>query len=395
MNQRIYLDHAATTPLSEEALQEMIPYLKEQFGNPSSVYDLGADNKSALLQTRRSIAATLQCEPQNIYFTSGGTESDNWSLVGIAEQYASKGKHIITSKIEHHAVLNTCAYLAKRGYEITYLDVDEQGFVSLDQLKQALRSDTILVSVMTANNEIGTIQPLWEIGRIVKRSHAFFHTDAVQAYGQIPISIKDWGIDLLSASSHKFYGPKGAGFLYLRDGIKLPPFLHGGKQERGMRAGTENVPAIVGMGRAALLAMETMEERRVRETKLRNYMIHRIEQEIPYCHLNGPRNHRLPNNVNISFSFVDGETIVIMLDMEGICASAGSACTAGQSVASHVINSLGLSSDIARGTLRFTLGTKTTKQEIDMTIESLKKIISKNRELNPSYKAFIQHNRKR
>lgn len=395
MNQRIYLDHAATTPLSEEALQEMIPYLKEQFGNPSSVYDLGADNKSALLQTRRSIAATLQCEPQNIYFTSGGTESDNWSLVGIAEQYASKGKHIITSKIEHHAVLNTCAYLAKRGYEITYLDVDEQGFVSLDQLKQALRSDTILVSVMTANNEIGTIQPLWEIGRIVKRSHAFFHTDAVQAYGQIPISIKDWGIDLLSASSHKFYGPKGAGFLYLRDGIKLPPFLHGGKQERGMRAGTENVPAIVGMGRAALLAMETMEERRVRETKLRDYMIHRIEQEIPYCHLNGPRSHRLPNNVNISFSFVDGETIVIMLDMEGICASAGSACTAGQSVASHVINSLGLSPDIARGTLRFTLGTETTKQEIDMTIESLKKIISKNRELNPSYKAFIQHNRKR
>lgn len=395
MNQKIYLDHAATTPLSEEALQEMIPYLKEQFGNPSSVYDLGADNKSALLQTRRSIAATLQCEPQNIYFTSGGTESDNWSLVGIAEQYASKGKHIITSKIEHHAVLNTCAYLAKRGYEITYLDVDEQGFVSLDQLKQALRSDTILVSVMTANNEIGTIQPLWEIGRIVKRSHAFFHTDAVQAYGQIPISIKDWGIDLLSASSHKFYGPKGAGFLYLRDGIKLPPFLHGGKQERGMRAGTENVPAIVGMGRAALLAMETMEERRVRETKLRDYMIHRIEQEIPYCHLNGPRSHRLPNNVNISFSFVDGETIVIMLDMEGICASAGSACTAGQSVASHVINSLGLSPDIARGTLRFTLGTETTKQEIDMTIESLKKIISKNRELNPSYKAFIQHNRKR
>lgn len=395
MNQRIYLDHAATTPLSEEALQEMLPYLKEHYGNPSSVYDLGADTKSALLQARRSIAATLQCEPQNIYFTSGGTESDNWCLIGIAEQYQARGKHIITSKIEHHAVLNTCAYLAKRGYEITYLDVDEQGFVRLDQLQRALRPDTILVSVMTANNEIGTIQPLREIGRIVKRSRAFFHTDAVQAYGQIPIFIKDWGIDLLSASSHKFYGPKGAGFLYLRDGIKLPSFLHGGKQERGMRAGTENVPAIVGMGRAAVLAMETMEERRSREAKLRDYMIHRIEQEIPYCHLNGPRSHRLPNNVNMSFAFVDGETIVIMLDMEGICASAGSACTAGQSVASHVIDSLGLSADIARGTLRFTLGTRTTKEEIDETVDALKKILAKNRDLNPSYKTFIKHNRKR
>lgn len=395
MNRRIYLDHAATTPLSEEVLQKMLPYLEEHYGNPSSVYDLGADNKSALLQARKSIAATLQCEPQNIYFTSGGTESDNWCLIGIAEQYQARGKHIITSKIEHHAVLNTCAYLAKRGFEITYLDVDEQGFIRLEQLQRALRPDTILVSVMTANNEIGTIQPLREIGRIVKRSQAFFHTDAVQAYGQIPIFIKDWGIDLLSASSHKFYGPKGAGFIYLRDGIKLPSFLHGGKQERGMRAGTENVPAIVGMGYAAVLAAETMEERRSRETKLRDYMIHRIEQEIPYSHLNGPRSHRLPNNVNMSFAFVDGETIVIMLDMEGICASAGSACTAGQSVASHVIDSLGLSQDIARGTLRFTLGTHTTKAEIDETVDALKKILAKNRDLNPSYKTFIKHNRKR
>lgn len=373
----------------------MMPYLKESYGNPSSAYDLGADNKSVLLRVRRAIAATLQCEPQNIYFTSGGTESDNWALVGIAEQYASKGKHIITSKIEHHAILNTCAYLEKRGYEVTYLDVDEQGFVRLDQLKRALRPDTILVSIMTANNEIGTIQPLREIGRIVKQSHALFHTDAVQAYGQISILIKEWGIDLLSASAHKFYGPKGSGFLYVRDGIKLPPLLHGGKQERGMRAGTENVPAIVGMGRAAELAMQTMDARSIRESKLRNYMIHRIEQEIPYCHLNGPRTHRLPNNVNMSFSFVDGETIVILLDMEGICASAGSACTAGQSVASHVIAALGLSADMARGTLRFTLGTQTTKEEIDQTVDVLKKILDKNRKLNPSYTAFIKHNRKR
>lgn len=395
MDQRIYLDHAATTPLSDEVLADMMPYLKENYGNPSSAYDLGADNKSALLRARRVIAATLQCDPQNIYFTSGGTESDNWVLIGIAEQYASKGKHIITSKIEHHAILNTCAYLEKRGYEVTYLDVDEQGFVRLDQLKRTLRPDTILVSVMTANNEIGTIQPIREIGRIVKQSHALFHTDAVQAYGQIPISIKEWGIDLLSASAHKFYGPKGAGFMYLRDGIKLPPLLHGGKQERGMRAGTENVPAIVGMGKAAELAMATMEERGIRESKLRNYMIHRIEQEIPYCHLNGPRTHRLPNNINMSFSFVDGETIVILLDMEGICASAGSACTAGQSVASHVIDALGLSADMARGTLRFTLGTQTTKEEIDRTVDVLKKILDENRKLNPSYAAFIKRNRKR
>lgn len=395
MNQRIYLDHAATTPLSEDVLREMMPYLKENYGNPSSIYDLGADNKSALLQARRSIATTLQCEPQNIYFTSGGTESDNWALVGIAEQYAAKGKHIITSKIEHHAILNTCAYLEKRGYEITYLDVNEQGIVRLDQLKRVLRPDTLLVSIMTANNEIGTIQPVREIGQIVKQSNAFFHTDAVQAYGQIPISLRDWGIDMLSASSHKFYGPKGAGFLYIRDGIRLPSFLHGGKQERGMRAGTENVPAIVGMGKAAQLAMDTMEKRGKKETELRDYMIHRMEQEIPYCHLNGSRKKRLPNNVNISFSFVDGETVVILLDMEGICASAGSACTAGQSVASHVIAALGLPADLARGTLRFTLGKQTTKSEIDQTVEALKKILSKNRKLNPRYTAFIQNNRKR
>lgn len=395
MTQKIYLDHAATTPLSEEALQEMMPYLKENYGNPSSIYDLGADNKGALLKARKAIATTLQCEPQNIYFTSGGTESDNWSLVGIAEQYASRGMHIITSKIEHHAILNTCSYLEKRGYEITYLDVDEQGFVRLDQLKRVLRPDTILVSIMTANNEIGTIQPIREIGQIVKESNAIFHTDAVQAYGQIPIPLEEWGVDLLSASSHKFYGPKGAGFLYVRDGIRLPSFLHGGKQERGMRAGTENVPAIVGMGKAASLAFETLKERRERETELRDYMIHRMEQEIPYCHLNGPRGKRLPNNINMSFSFVDGETIVILLDMEGICASAGSACTAGQSVASHVINALGISADLAIGTLRFTLGRQTTKTEIDHSVDALKKILEENRKLNPRFTTFIQNNRKR
>ena len=395
MTQRIYLDHAATTPLSKEALQEMMPYLKEKYGNPSSIYDLGADNKEALVTARKAIATTLQCKPQNIYFTSGGTESDNWALVGIAEQYAPRGKHIITSKIEHHAILNTCSYLEKRGYKITYLDVDEQGVVRLDQLKQMLQPDTILVTIMTANNEIGTIQPIHEIGRIVKQSNALFHTDAVQAYGQIPIPLEEWGVDLLSASSHKFYGPKGAGFLYIRDGIILPSFLHGGKQERGLRAGTENVPAIVGMGKAALLAFDTMEEREKKETELRDYMIYRMEQEIPYCHLNGPRRNRLPNNVNMSFSFVDGETIVILLDMEGICASAGSACTSGQSIASHVIHALGLEADPALGTLRFTLGRMTTKAEIDQTVDALKKILEENRNLNPRFTSFIQNNRKR
>ena len=381
MSQTIYFDNAATTPLSEQVLEEMMPYLKDSYGNPSSVYDLGVANKSALLTARKRIAKTLNCaNPQNIYFTSGGTESDNWAIIGTAEQCKKNGNHIITSKIEHHAVLNTCAYLEERGFEITYLDVDEQGFIKPEKLLQALRKDTILVSIMTANNEIGTIQAIPELASLVKaNSRAIFHTDAVQAYGQIPIDITKMNVDLLSASAHKFYGPKGAGFLYIREGVNLPSFHHGGKQERGLRAGTENVPALVGMGKAAQLANEILTEKSNTMSQLRDYMIHRIEQEIPYCHLNGSRRKRLPNNINISFSFVDGETIVILLDMEGICVSAGSACHAGQSIPSHVIEAIGLTGSLARGTVRFTLSSHTTKEEIDRTVDALKEIIEKNK----------------
>lgn len=392
MNKRIYLDNAATTCLSGEVYLEMLPYLRDHFGNPSSTYDLGTDNKSALLQARRQIAHTLSCDPQNIYFTSGGTESDNWALIGVAEQYEQRGKHIITTKIEHHAVLNCCEYLRKRGFEITYLDVDEQGYLNPDRVKQSLRDDTILVSVMLANNEIGTIEPIKEIGQMLQQHPAVFHTDAVQAYGHMEIPVDDWHIDLMSASAHKFHGPKGIGFLYIRDGIRIPSFLHGGHQERGMRAGTENVPAIVGMGKAAELAYLNLKETQIRIAKLRDYMIYRVENEISYCHRNGPRMNRLANNVNFSFQFIDGETLVILLDMEGICASAGSACTAGQAVASHVIQSLHVPEELARGTVRFTLGNDTTKEDIDFTIMTLKKILDKNRSLNPRYQAFIQQN---
>lgn len=390
MSKHIYLDNAATTRLSKEVYEEMLPYLTDHFGNPSSIYDLGADNKSALLQARRQIAHTLSCEPQNIYFTSGGTESDNWALIGVAEQYRKYGNHIITTKIEHHAVLNSCSYLERRGYEITYLDVDEQGYVDPKELQQALRKDTILVSIMLANNEIGTIQPIQKIGQILQQHSAIFHTDAVQAYGHLEIPVKDWHIDLLSASAHKFHGPKGIGFLYVANNVRLPSFLHGGQQEQGLRAGTENVPAIVGMGKAAELAYLHLNDSQSKIAKLRDYMIYRMENEISYCHRNGPRINRLANNVNFSFEFVDGETLVILLDMEGICASAGSACNAGQAIASHVIQALHVPDDLARGTVRFTLSEDTTQDDIDYTISALKKILEKNRALNPRYQAIIK-----
>ncbi len=395
MNKRVYMDNAATTKISEEVLSYMMPFLREEYGNPSAVYDLGADNKKVLLQARKAIADVLDCEPQSIYFTSGGTESDNWALIGIAEQMGKKGRHIITSRIEHHAILHTCEYLKKRGFEITYLDVDEQGLVEPERLLRNLRRDTILVSVMTANNEIGSIQPIEEIGRLLRDRDVIFHTDAVQAFGHIPLYPEKWGVDLLSASSHKFHGPKGAGFLYVREGIRLPSFLHGGGQERGMRAGTENVPAIAGMGKAAELARETMAERRQREEKLRDYMIHRIESEIPFCRLNGPRKSRLANNINFSFSFVDGGTMVILLDMEGICASSGSACTAGQSVSSHVLRGIGLPEEIARGTVRFTISASTTREDVDYTVDKLKEILEKNRGMNPAYLSFLKRNQRR
>ncbi len=375
MDKKIYLDHAATTKISDDVLESMMPYLKERFGNPSSIYDMGADNNSALQNARQQIANVLSCAPESIFFTSGGTESDNWAVKGSAELQKSRGRHIITSRLEHHAILHTCEYLEEKGYEVTYLDVDELGIVKLDQLERALRPDTILVSVMSANNEIGTLQPIRQIGRMLKGHPAFFHTDAVQAFGQIPIYPEEWGIDLLSASSHKFHGPKGCGFLYVKKNLALPSFLHGGRQESGRRAGTENVAAIVGMGKAAELAGKNMNRNLHHIVGLRDHMIHRIEKEIPYTHLNGSRNHRLPGNVNISFLDTDGETLVLMMDIEGVCCSSGSACTSGQASPSHVLESIGLEPEISKGALRFTLGSDTTREEIDYTVDHLKDIV--------------------
>ena len=395
VNQKIYLDNAATTEISNSVFSSMMPYLTQKFGNPSSIYDLGIENKQALMTARENIADVLECNAENIYFTSGGTESDNWALISSAESRKEEGKHIIATKIEHHAILHTCDYLEKRGFKITYLDVDEQGMVSLSQLKQALGNDTILVSIMTANNEIGTIQKMQEIGDLLKKHPAYFHTDAVQAFGHIPVMPTKWNVDMLSASGHKFYGPKGVGFLYIRDGISLPPFIHGGKQEKGKRAGTENVASIVGMGKAAEFANKTMNHNIAKITELRDYMIYRIEHEIPYSHINGPRKRRLPGNINISFAFIDGENAVILLDMEGVSCSSGSACSSGEKLSSHVLQAIHLPEEYAKGTLRFSLNEKTTKEEIDYTIEKLKEVIEEERKRNPSYTSFLKWNYKR
>ena len=377
MSQTIYLDNAATTPLSEQVLEEMMPYLKDSYGNPSSVYDLGVVNKSALLTARKRIAKTLNCaNPQNIYFTSGGTESDNWAIIGTAEQCKKNGNHIITSKIEHHAVLNTCAYLEERGFEITYLDVDEQGFIKPEKLLQALRKDTILVSIMTANNEIGTIQPIAEIGALSAEYGIPFHTDAVQAYAQIPLSVNYYPVDLLSASAHKFHGPKGVGFLYIRDGIDIPSFIHGGSQERGKRAGTENVAGIVGMAKAAEIAYGNMRKRVQKEIMLRNYLIERVMHEIPDAKLNGHRSIRLPGNVNFSFKGLEGASLLILLDEDGICASGGSACNTGEERISYVIKALGVPEEYAPGTIRITLCGDTTRADVDAALVSLKRNIA-------------------
>ncbi len=382
MDNNIYMDCAATTPISDEVLQSMLPYLKEEYGNPSSIYDLGVDSAAALQRARQQIADVLACDPASIFFTSGGTESDNWAIIGTTELRKEQGRHIITTKLEHHAILHTCEYLEKKGYEVTYLDVDELGMVKMEHLIKALRPDTILVSIMSANNEIGTLEPIQQIGRILRGHSAFFHTDAVQAFGQIPIQPIELGIDLLSASSHKFHGPKGCGFLYMRKDLLLPSFLHGGKQESGRRAGTENVASIVGMGTAAEIAGKELVKNAQYKQKLRDYMIHRLETEIPYVHLNGSRYRRLPGNVNISIPGLDGETLVLMLDSEGICCSSGSACTSGQTEPSHVLRSIGLDDEVARGALRFTLSKNTKKSEVDYTVNKLKEIVQQLRKMH-------------
>lgn len=385
----IYLDNAATTKTAPEVVEAMLPYFSELYGNPSSIYSIAGKSKEAITQGREAIAKALGATPEEIYFTAGGSEADNWALKATFEAYKAKGNHIITTKIEHHAVLHTCQYLEKeRGARVTYLDVDENGLVKLDQLEAAITPETILISIMFANNEIGTIQPIQEIGRIAKEHGVLFHTDAVQAFGQLPISVDECKIDMLSSSGHKINGPKGIGFLYIRKGVKIRSFVHGGAQERKRRAGTENVPGIVGYGVATQRAMETMKERTDKEIALRDYMIDRIGKEIPNCKLNGHPTLRLPNNVNFSFEFIEGESLLIMLDMEGICASSGSACTSGSLDPSHVLLAIGLPHEIAHGSLRLTLSEEISKEDIDFTVDKIKEIVSRLRSMSPLYEDY-------
>ena len=386
----IYLDNAATTKVADSVVDAMLPYFKEYYGNASSIYQLGAKSKEALDESREYIAGTLGAKTNEIYFTAGGSESDNWAIKATADAYAQKGKHIITSAIEHHAVLHTCEYLEKHGYEVTYVGVDESGVIKLDELKAAIRPDTILISVMFANNEIGTIQPIKEIGEIAKEHDILFHTDAVQAYAQVPLNVDEMHIDMLSASGHKLNGPKGIGFLYIRKGIKIRSFVHGGQQERGRRAGTENIPGIVGLAAAAKRSFSMLEEKMKKEIELRDYLISRIEAEIPYCRLNGDRKKRLPNNVNFSFQFIEGESMLILLDSKGIAASSGSACTSGSLDPSHVLLAIGLPHEIAHGSLRLTLSEENTKEEMDYVVEQLTAILERLRSMSPLYEDFMK-----
>ena len=393
MSTRIYLDNAATTQTKVEVVEAMLPYFNEYYGNPSSIYDIATKSKTAVTHARDTIASALGCSSSDVYFTAGGSESDNWALTGVAEAYAQKGNHIITTQIEHHAILHTCDYLKTRGFEISYIPVDEEGVVKLDELKAAIRPTTILISVMFANNEIGTIQPIKEIGQIAREHNIIFHTDAVQAFGHVPINVNDYNIDMLSASGHKLNGPKGVGFLYIRQGLKVRSFIHGGAQERKRRAGTENVPGIVGLGKATELAMASLEERMKYETNLRDYLIDRVTGEIPFSRVNGHKKKRLPNNASFCFRFIEGESLLIMLDMKGIAGSSGSACSSGSLDPSHVLLVIGLPHEIAHGSLRLTLSEFTTKEEIDFVVESIKGIVSKLREMSPLYEDYIKKNK--
>ena len=390
MEKMIYLDNAATTKTSREVVEAMLPYFSEYYGNPSSIYDFAQKSKEAVTKAREIIADSLGVKSNEIYFTAGGSEADNWALVAAAEAYEAKGKHIITSKIEHHAILHTCEYLEKRGYEVTYLDVDENGVVKLDELKKAIRPDTILISIMFANNEIGTIEPIKEIGAIAKEHGILFHTDAVQAYGHVPISADEYNIDMLSASGHKINGPKGIGFLYIRKGVKIRSFIHGGAQERRRRAGTENVPGIVGFGKAVQLAMDEMEERTKKEVEMREYLMEKVLREVPFTRINGSRTSRLPNNINFAFQFIEGESLLIKLDMAGICGSSGSACTSGSLDPSHVLLAIGLPHEIAHGSLRLTLSEENTMEEMDITADKIKEIVAYLRELSPLYEDYMR-----
>lgn len=377
MDKLIYLDNAATTQVHPLVVEEMLPYFTESYGNPSSVYQFAGTAKEAMEQARESLAAGIGARAREIYFTGGGSESDNWALIAIAERYQEKGKHIITTRIEHHAILHTCEYLEKRGFEVTYLDVDGQGFVNPEALEAAIRPDTILISVMAANNEIGTIQPIKQIGELAKAHGILFHTDAVQAFGHIPLNVEEMNIDLLSATAHKLNGPKGVGLLYVRKTVQLFSFIHGGAQERGKRAGTQNVPGIVGFAKAAELAWKQMDERMAYESRLRNHLIERVRKEIPDSSLNGSLEHRLPNNANFVFEGVDGTSLLILLEQKGICGSAGSACSSGSVDPSHVLLAIGVPKELARGSLRLTLSHQTEIEEIDYTVDVLKVVVER------------------
>ena len=390
MSKTIYLDNAATTQVYPEVLETMLPYFTEYYGNPSAIYSFAGEAKRAVDEARKNVAELINARTDDIYFTGGGSESDNWALKATAEAYASKGKHIITSTIEHHAILHTCEYLEKKGYEITYVNVDENGTIKMDELKAAIRPDTILISVMSANNEIGTIQPIAEIGKLAHEHGILFHTDAVQAFGHIPLDVEAMNIDMLSASGHKINGPKGIGVMYIRKGVKILSFIHGGAQERKRRAGTHNVPGIVGIGKAAEIAKNTMQERSAKEIALRDHLIERVLNEIPYVRLNGDRTNRLPNNANFCFRFIEGESMLILLDQAGICGSSGSACTSGSLDPSHVLLAIGLPHEIAHGSLRLTLSEKNTMEEIDYTVDELKKIIERLRGMSPLYEDFVK-----
>ena len=390
MSKYIYLDNAATTKTCKEAVDAMLPFFTEYYGNPSTIYSLGQECKKAVTEVREVIAESLGANANEIYFTAGGSESDNWALKETALAYANKGKHIITSKIEHHAILHTCEFLETQGYEVTYLDVDSNGVVDMEQLKNAIRPDTILISIMYANNEIGTIQPVKEIGKLAHANGVLFHTDAVQAYAHERINVDECHIDMLSASGHKLNGPKGIGFLYIRKGIKIRSFIHGGAQERRRRAGTENVPGIVGLGAAVKRSFAVLEEKAEKEKELRDYLIARISKEIPYCFLNGHPTQRLSNNVNFGFEFIEGESMLIMLDMEGICASSGSACTSGSLDPSHVLLAIGLPHERAHGSLRLTVSEENTIEEMDKVVDCLKKIVERMRSMSPLYEDFLK-----
>lgn len=381
MKKVIYLDNAATTQMDERVFQCMLPYLREYYGNPAAIYSLAGESGKAVAKARTQVAELINARREEIYFTGGGSESDNWALKAVADLYEKEGCHIITTQIEHHAVLHTCEYLEKKGVQVTYVGVDAQGQVSPEKIEEAIRPNTRLISVMAANNEIGTIQPLREIGQIAKEHHILFHTDAVQAFGHIPIDVEELNIDLLSASGHKLHGPKGVGILYIRRNVKLGAFLHGGAQERHRRAGTHNVPAIVGMGKAAELAVEKMQERQATESKLRDYLIKRVLEEVPDCRLNGSRENRLPNNASFCFKGIEGESLLILLDQQGICGSGGSACSTGAVDPSHVLKAIGVEDELAKGVLRLTVSSQTTKEEIDVTVDAIKTNVEKLRSM--------------